>query len=73
MESGNVIVGVSGSNVGRPANHEDSLSDALEGPAADEWSFREPNHSNSVSITIYSNTNKKHFISLRAMEYYVFT
>ena len=39
---------VSGNVVGRPANHEDSLSDALEGPAADEWSFREPNHSNSV-------------------------
>ena len=48
--SGGNISGINGHLAGRPANHEDSLSDALEGPAADEWSFREPNHSNSVSI-----------------------
>ena len=44
----NNLVGSSNAAIGRPANHEDSLSDALEGPAADEWSFREPNHSNGV-------------------------
>ena len=46
----NNLVGSSNAAIGRPANHEDSLSDALEGPAADEWSFREPNHSNGVII-----------------------
>ena len=44
------MIGSSQGINGRPANHEDSLSDALEGPAADEWSFREPNHSNGVSL-----------------------
>ena len=44
----NNMIGSSQGISGRPANHEDSLSDALEGPAADEWSFREPNHSNGV-------------------------
>ena len=48
LSGGNVIVGTNVNVSGRPANHEDSLSDALEGPAADEWSFREPNHSNYV-------------------------
>ena len=48
LSGGNGIVGTNVSVSGRPANHEDSLSDALEGPAADEWSFREPNHSNYV-------------------------
>ena len=47
--SGNVVVGFGGNMARRPANHEESLADALEGPAADEWSFREPNHSNGVS------------------------
>ena len=46
----NNMIGSSQGINGRPANHEDSLSDALEGPAADEWSFREPNHSNGVSL-----------------------
>ena len=44
------VMGTISNILGRPANHEDSISDALEGPAADEWSFREPNHSSSVSI-----------------------
>ena len=48
--SGNGVVGFSGNMARRPANHEESLADALEGPAADEWSFREPNHSNGVSV-----------------------
>ena len=47
--SGNGAVGFGGNMARRPANHEESLADALEGPAADEWSFREPNHSNCVS------------------------
>ena len=51
--SGNGVVGFGGNMARRPANHEESLADALEGPAADEWSFREPNHSNGVS-NIYS-------------------